>query len=644
MRARTITNFGLLLAALALHACTDPLAPPSKRVLVENERLGVNPAGPMRASERRIALEEREAYTELATKPLELALAAQGRAHLETAAALIAPEGAELPAETKVEFHVAWKDAVAGGVLEQVQTTDAASAGRTWTPLLVRAGEPKDVSVAPRLERRSTVTLRVTASAALPPGTRVAWAVPAVREYFEAPLSNPLSSAERARPNVLFVSFDSLRADHVGCYGYPRATTPHVDALAKQGVLFEDAISCAPWTLPSYGSVFTGLLPGRHCAGLIQERQEKYGTDDPCELKGPAGQSHPLREGIPTLASLLAASGWRTAQFSNNGFLHPTYGVTRGFQRVVSYQYNALEGVELARAWIAEQDRPWFCFLHVMDPHMPYAPPAPWDRKFREQGLDDMPGWPPALKDVQKIEGVPDEAFRQAMTDFYDGDIAFADDQVGRLLDELEARGVLKNTIVVFHSDHGEELWDHGGFEHGHALHGELLHVPLVVRFDGKLPAGTRVKGRVRAFDLFPTLLELAGVAVPGGIDAESLLSEIRANAPLPPRDVTAEFLLYGKHEAKARYVGGEKLIATKRAEDQVFDVATDPAETRDLAAERAEFVKRERAVLDAHRARTLKELPPPPKPLSEKDRERQRADGYGGAGDDEGGATKKPR
>ncbi|MBI5363833.1 MAG: sulfatase [Planctomycetes bacterium] len=631
MRARTTISLVLLgLAGACLFAyCGEPPKLVVKRVQVE-DKPGVNPVEPMRRSEQRVLLEERDAVTQVLGAPLEIPLAAEGRAKVRTAAALVVPADWKGDRAAEIEFDLHWEGA--GFDSQHSVKATVEDAQKRWSTIVLDALYP--------LTKRSTLTLTARGPQGLAPGLRVAWAVPEVEGYFAAPLSRKLTAAERARPNVLFVSVDTLRADHVSCYGYPRATTPHVDALAAQGVLFEQAIAQAPWTLPSYGSVFTGLLPGRHAAGLIRERQFKYGTDDPCSLEGPNGKSNPLRAGVPTLAQLFGDAGWRTIEFSNNSFLNPAYGLDRGFQRLVSYQYNALAGVELARQWIAEQDRPWFCFLHVMDPHMPYAPPAPWDTRFRAQGIADMPGWPPGFQEVRKLtqtEGWHDGEFIQAMTDFYDGDIAFADDQIGRLLAELETKGVLKNTIVVFHSDHGEELWDHGGFEHGHALHAELLHVPLILRFDGKLPRGVRVASRVRAFDLFPTLLELAGLAVPVGIDAESLMPAIRATAPLAPRDVTAEFLLYGEFEKKARYVGVEKLITSKLSANQVFDVAADPFEMRDLAAERAAFVARERAALSQHHARTLKELPPLIEvQLSAGQRQVQIENGYAGADVDE--------
>lgn len=631
MRAKTTITFTLLgLAGVLLFAyCSEPPKLAVKRIQVE-DKLGLNHVEPMRRSEQRVLLEQREAVTQMLGAPLEIALAAEGRAKVRTAAALVVPADWKGDRAAEIEFELHWKGADFDSQCMAKATVDDAT--KRWLAVVLDALDP--------LSKRSTLTLTARGPEGLAPGLRVAWAVPEVEGYFEAPLSKKLSAAERARPNVLFVSVDTLRADHVSCYGYPRATTPHVDALAAQGVLFEQAIAQAPWTLPSYGSVFTGLLPGRHAAGLVRERQMKYGTDDPCDLKGPNGQSSPLRAGVPTLAQLLGEAGWRTIEFSNNSFLNPAYGLDRGFQRLVSYQYNALAGVELARKWIAEQDRPWFCFLHVMDPHMPYAPPEPWDTKFRERGLAEMPNWPPGLQEVRKMmkeRGRPDADFIQAMTDFHDGDIAFADDQIGRLLVELEAKGVLGNTIVVFHSDHGEELWDHGGFEHGHALHAELLHVPLILRFDGRLPRGVRVKGRVRAFDLFPTVLELAGLSVPAGIDAESLMPAIRATGAVGPRDVTAEFLLYGEYEAKARYVGVEKLIATRKGVNQVFDVAADPLETKDLEGERAAFAARERAALGQHHARTLKELPPfVDVQLSEGERQRQIDIGYTGTDVDE--------
>lgn len=392
-----------------------------------------------------------------------------------------------------------------------------------------------------------------------------------VRAAFAIPLEwRDRKAAAADAPNVLVLSIDTLRADRLGCYGYDRGTTPNLDKLAAQGVLFERAYSSAPWTLPSYASLFTALLPADHRAGVVTEREDRFGTDE----KAPKKTTELLRPDVPTMAERAREQGYATAGFYCNPYIGSGAGVDRGFDRWTRYQHGAKAGTEMAQAWIgAHAAKPWFVFLHLIDPHMPYAPPAPYDERFAGVKVEELRDWPPALP---ALRAGADDALKRLCSDLYDGEVAYADAQLGRLLEALRASGELDNTIVVLHSDHGEEFWEHGGCDHGHALHEELLRVPFAIVWPGRL-APRRVDERVRTLDLFPTLSELLGW---GGAHASAegrslapWLKSDAAKAERADRDVTAEAILWGDLEQKARIAGRLKYVAAG-AGGSVWEIA----------------------------------------------------------------------
>ncbi len=395
-------------------------------------------------------------------------------------------------------------------------------------------------------------------------------------------------------PNVLVISIDTLRADHLSCYGYPRQTSPAIDALVAGGALFERAYSSAPWTLPSYGSLFTGMLPADHRAGIVKQREEAFGQDvAPTERT-----TETLRPDVPTLAELLASRGYQTAGFVSNPFLAPAAGVARGFQSYTGYQYNARVGVDQALEWI--QSRPssrWFVFLHVIDPHMPYAPPKPFDTRFAKKGVDELTNWPPDLDSMRRSP--PSDEIKAACVDLYDGEIAFVDAEIERLLASLREAGTLDDTLVVLHSDHGEEFWEHGSCDHGHTQYDELLRVPFALVWPKGI-AAKRIATRVRTLDLLPTLADICGFKAPAGIEGKSLMP-VLAGTETSDRDGIAEALMHSDRETKAIFSGKDKLIATGTATNQLFDMAADPQETNNLAPSSAALVDALRKRLFEH-------------------------------------------
>ncbi|HEY6324329.1 MAG TPA: sulfatase-like hydrolase/transferase [Thermoanaerobaculia bacterium] len=349
--------------------------------------------------------------------------------------------------------------------------------------------------------------------------------------------------------NLLLVTLDTVRSDHLGCYGDAAAETPHLDALARQGVRFAHASSPVPLTLPSHTTILTGLLPPHH------------GTRN----NGTA----PLAAGIPTLATVLAGAGYRTAAFVAAFVLDHRFGLNRGFAVYddeierpadVSWMLEAQrpgdQVVDRALGWLAAADaRPFFLWVHLYDAHAPYNPPSP----YRER----HPGRP------------------------YDGAIAFDDAQVGRLLAALASRGLDDRTVVAIAADHGESLGEHGELTHGLLLYEPVLSVPLLLRAPGL--AARRVDTPVSLVDLAPSLAGLLRQPLPappgGALDGRDLSAALLAGREPAPSELYAETRypeVFGWSPLFALRRRELKYIAAPRPE--LYDLHSDPHETRNLA------------------------------------------------------------
>jgi arylsulfatase A-like enzyme len=383
---------------------------------------------------------------------------------------------------------------------------------------------------------------------------------------------------------VVLVMVDTLRADHLGSYGYARPTSPEIDRWAERGVLFERAFATAPWTLPSAASLMTGREPLHHGAGrFAQGRGQRRRRVNLA-----------LDESVPTLAALLHEHGYASAGFVTNTFLRPNFGLGRGFD---TYDSTGHKGsslrpagpmVDAALAWIdAQDDAPFLLFLHLMDPHLPYDPPAPARGRFAAQPAGRLSGPIRGLDAVKRAWPPLDTAERAYVAARYDEEIAYVDMQVGRFLDALEQRGVMQRALVVFVADHGEEFWEHGGFEHGHAFHQELLHVPLVF-WAPRLRPG-RIAAPVSLVDVLPTLLDALGLPAPAGLDGVSLWPALCGGRAPEGREILAQNSLRGP-DRRVLVAWPWKLIAgSDDAPPRLFDLASDPGEQTDLAAREPE-------------------------------------------------------
>jgi len=328
------------------------------------------------------------------------------------------------------------------------------------------------------------------------------------------------------RLNIVLISIDSLRADHLGCYGYERDTSPAIDALGAESTLFRNAISQAPWTLPSHASLLTSLYSRTH------------GADDPDRQLPPTAA---------TLASTLRSAGYSTHGVVSGVFMHSRFGFATGFD---SYDDNSARGGHRlshgavtspdtnarAAATLDTVEPPFFLFVHYWDVHYDYIPPAPYDTKF-DPDYDGSVTAEHFMKNPE-IHREMDSRDLQHVVALYDGEIGWVDEHIGKLIAELKRRELWDDTIVVLTSDHGDEFFEHGEKGHQHSLYQELLHVPLIVRVPGF--AARQVDARVELIDVMPTLLDLVSVSAPSGLQGRSLAPVLRGEA-LEPRPAFAE-------------------------------------------------------------------------------------------------------
>lgn len=403
------------------------------------------------------------------------------------------------------------------------------------------------------------------------------------------------------RPNVILISVDTLRADHLGCYGYPQQTSPAIDTLASDGVRFANAFSQASWTLPSHMSVMTSQYPQVH--GV---------TDDQFRL----------REAATTLAETLSWGGYKSAAFVSWVYLGEAFGFAQGFEEFTPLidrsrlrmasgggAFRAERVSNAAIRWIRRgQPDPFFLFVHYFDPHMDYDPPAPYDLFFDSDYAGEADGthrWASRyIATVRPKHTAVDPRDKRHMRALYDGEIRYTDAQVARLLQAIDAAVGLDDCLVVLMSDHGEEFNDHGSMEgHGWTLYDEILHVPLIFRLPGRARAGTVIDGPVELLDIAPTILEIAGISAPSSFQGRSLAGLIHASEQSPPGPLV--FAAHSRFNIVKHSVRGPryKLIHTEdtgvnsfgvtiQPGFEFYDLREDPGELENLYDEASPLVR----------------------------------------------------
>lgn len=384
------------------------------------------------------------------------------------------------------------------------------------------------------------------------------------------------------RPNVLVVTLDTTRKDHLGFYGYGRATSPNLDTLAESSVVFTRAVAASSWTLPSHASIFTGKFPTSHGA--------RYDPEGPLRLSqaiaGPEEwdgyRASPLSPAETTLAAILREAGYRTGAVVGGPWMKRVFGLSQGFERydddgIVDVNGKlASEVTSSALSFLEECDgKPFFLFLNYFDPHGPYDAPAPFRGTFGNEPSDR-----------------------------YDEEILYMDHHLGRLLAGMKTLGVFEKTLIVVTADHGELLGEHGKMGHGATLFEEEIRVPFLVKYPGSERPPARTDDGVHHVDVLPMVLDRLGLPVPRGIQGgvpptreRPLIAEVD---PLPFMSAEGSF--------RALYLGRYKLLWNGLGESALYDIEADGNEHKDLSASEPGRTSNAVALLEKY----LASLPPP--------------------------------
>ena len=392
-----------------------------------------------------------------------------------------------------------------------------------------------------------------------------------------APTESSAEAPAARSPDIVLVSVDSLRPDHLGCYGYGRPTSPTIDRLAAEGVRCATAVSTTSWTLPAHAAMFTGLFDSAH--GVVDNGLR-------------------LPEERITIAEILAEAGWRTAAFYGGPYLDPVYGLDQGFERYESCMSEEVESshrdvtgprtVQAIETWLGESGalpdpRPIFLFVHLWDVHHDYIPPSPYAERFDPEYDGDL--------DASDLPGnasiAPDMSPRdfQRLLALYDGEIRFTDENLRRILDAVERHRGQRETLLIVTSDHGEEFFEHGGKGHQRTLFDEVVRVPLLLHWPGRLPAGRVVTDQVRLVDLAPTLYALVGVVQHPPMQGRDLGPLLRGE-PMEPAPALLE-LLVDRNDVRAWRTESLKVIDWRHAGVRsAYDLVRDPQEDHPIPAD----------------------------------------------------------
>lgn len=398
-------------------------------------------------------------------------------------------------------------------------------------------------------------------------------------------------SSKPEQQNVIFITIDTLRADHLGCYGYPRQTSPAIDKFAEKAVLFEDCIAQATSTLPSHASIFTSLYPPAH--GVIHN------------IAG-------LSKDIPSLVNVFRANGYFTGAIISNLVLESRFGLAQGFEtydeELESHELNrekfrerrADAATDCAIDWLNRHSRrKFFLWLHYIDPHGAYYPPAEYREMFtNDEWYSEAEQLPigngniaaRTIPEYQALFGIRNTSYYVAQ---YDGEIRFTDDQLGRFLRHVDDLGLMSNSIVVITADHGETLTERDiCFSHTFRTYDEQARIPLIIRFPDTTPPG-RISDQVRAIDIMPTLLDKLHIKNPYPVHGQSLMALI-TQGKKPDTEFTVISSDHGLQVLDS-VIGSQKSLRTSHwkftrnswdGSSELYNLHDDPMEKNNLVSE----------------------------------------------------------
>jgi arylsulfatase A-like enzyme len=440
----------------------------------------------------------------------------------------------------------------------------------------------------------------------------------------------PLGSCAPSRPRppkgILVLLVDCLRYDHVGMDGAKLPATPSLDATRDESVVFRRAFSVSSWTRPSVPSLLTGLYPTEHGLGDFVTAGAKV-------------EAQALSPEVTTLAEGMKAAGYRTALVAYQAQLSPRFGMDQGFD---FYNNNTMGAEKIHRrflGWLDEEPgKPFFAYLHYLDVHWPYCPPAETRGKFDPEPdrIQWCENWRKLRDDIRSGAVLLTDDDKRALAARYAEELLALDGQIGAFFAELKKRGLWDDTLIVVTADHGEEFLEHGGMSHGRTLFEEMLRVPLIFAGAGVKPGV--VHQSVTIADVAPTLAEMAGLAALAEADGISLAGSVREGEEPPARPLFADETKATKDQEMlhrhAVLSGSLKLLQNMQIGYGLFDLGVDPGEQRDLWAssgDRAAGLESMLTLRDSRKKNLTgwRSRPVPTAVLSNEDKERMRALGY---------------
>ncbi len=371
------------------------------------------------------------------------------------------------------------------------------------------------------------------------------------------------------RPNLLIISIESLRADHVGAYGYSRDVTPNIDKLAREGVLFKNAFAQSSWTKPSVASTLTSTYQSVHKI----RNPRAYGKGKAQEPKKLPG----LRETFPTIPEFFSSKGYRCYGWTQNKHLWGRYGFERGFRIYDAASGEDYEILERVKGVLESDYKPWLIFIHLMSPHFEYAPPEEY-RKYDEHP-DAVSITPSNWKKICNNQLDFSKKDVQHNISLYDGEIAYTDHLIGRIMSKLETEGLKENTVVVISGDHGEEFTEHGCVTHGTSLYEELIRVPLIMAGPGR-EKGMEIDELAQNIDIFPTLARLCDLEPPESLQGLDLLPFAEGQVSGRPGKYVYSELgeIHAISGNRFKYIYNEE-----NGQEELYDTIEDPAEKNNL-------------------------------------------------------------
>ena len=396
------------------------------------------------------------------------------------------------------------------------------------------------------------------------------------------------------KPNIILITLDTTRADRLGCYGYRRQTSPNIDKLAEESVLYTRAIAPSSWTLPSHASLFTGKFTSSHGA--------RYDPDGPLLLtnaiSGPkswdAYRARGLAQNEVTLAEVLKETGYTTAAVVGGPWMKRIFGLNKGFDYYNDSQISTVNGrlasqvTTSALNWLERRrEKKFFLFLNYFDPHGPYSPPEGFALRFLPKGTN-FTGREPTLEEINAL---------------YDAEILYMDHYIGRFLQKLKVENLYNDTLIIVTSDHGELFGEHGKFGHGHYLYQEELHVPLFIKYPAGEVSPKRTDLRAQLTDILPMIYERVGITIPGNIQGTSP-SQIKhpiiaETYPLP--------LISKDGSWQSIFEGDFKFIWNSKNQHMLFNLKDDPEENVNIIVQDSKRTERMWAQMEQYLAKLPK-------------------------------------